>query len=79
MKFYKVNTWRGAGRYHEAGRYQDATTYHKLQFWQHMGKFIHSDGRCGIFVPTSVEPFRHYIDAFLDALDRAEVPEEEWP
>lgn len=28
---------------------------------------------------TSIEPYLHYIDAFLDALERAEEPEEEWP
>ena len=27
----------------------------------------------------SIEPYRAYIDAFLDALERVEVPDEEWP
>ena len=34
---------------------------------------------CGLFESISIEPYIHYIDAFLRALEYAEVPEEEWP
>jgi len=52
--------------------------------WEHMSpkNFPTSGpnvGRGPICMPfTSVEPYRAYIDAFLDALDRAEEPDETW-
>lgn len=47
-------------------------------FWSHIQCF-NGGKSCYYMDRVDIEPYLHYIDAFLEALDRAEEPEEEWP